>query len=321
MKIRESLTLRRRATYFKPFYVEDYQLDDIHFFDEGGLKFSTGHGWFDAYWKDDGWKFQEYGKEELALGIQYARKRKTDFGLDIAYYIPRKAPRGEKHAELYVPLNAYEWETVNDATYHQHEEKRVYYDLFTMKGFHIGVLVRGRISEITREQADQEAYEERISNLGEPYRGLISNYVERLVHYDRERDRLRSELEERKSQLAKLECPWWIDEILRPIAEHLLKQPEFTDRTYDILGPFGIGARTSIHLYKRGVPEELKFKEANCVSITFEPGNLQAGELRLVDYSRNLRRYASGTIGELNGFNHPTISMVKNTRELIDAIR
>ena len=58
MKVKESLTLRRIATFLRPFYVEDYQLIDILFFDEEGIKFSTGHGWFDAYWEDDGWKFQ-----------------------------------------------------------------------------------------------------------------------------------------------------------------------------------------------------------------------------------------------------------------------
>jgi len=320
MKVKESLTLRRRATFFKPFYVEDYRLKDIHFFDEEGLKFSTGHGWFDAYWEDDGWKFQSQIMR-LAFGIQYARKRKTDFGLDIAYYIPRKAERGEKHAELYIPLKAYEGETVNDATYHQYEENRVYYDLYTLKDLHVGVLVRGRTSEITEEQADQEAFEESVGNLEEPYRGIVTNYVERLTHYDRERDRLRGQIEEGKAQLDKLECPFWIDEILRPIAEHLLEQPEFADRTYDVLGPFGIGSRASIHLYKKGVPKELKFKDENCVSITFEPGNLQAGELRIVDYSRNLQRFAPGTIGELNGFNHPTIPMKRNTRELVAAVR
>ena len=323
MRIRESLTLRRRAAYFKPFYVEDYQLKDIHFFDEKGIKFSTGHGWFDAYWREDSWKFQEYGKKELALGIQYARKRKTDFDLDIAYYIPRKvegSARGEKHAELYIPLKVYGWDTINDATYHQHEEKRVYYNLIAAKDIYIGVLVRGRITKTTREQADQEAYEEYVSNLEEPYRGIVSTYVGRLIHYDRERGRLKREIEVRQEQLGKLKHPYWIDEILRPIAEHLLEQPEFADRTYDILGPFGIGSRTSIHLYKRGVSEESKFQGNNCMSITFEPGNLQAGELRIVDYSKNLRRFAPGTIGE-NGFNHPTIPMKRNTRELIVAIR
>lgn len=316
MKVRESLTLRRRATFFKPFYVEDHQLDDIHLFDEEGIKFSTGHGWFDAYWEDDGWKFQSQIMQ-LAFGIRYARKRKTDFGLDIAYYIPRR----EKHAELYIPLKAHEGETVNDITYHQYEENRVYYDLHTLKDLYVGVLARGRTSEITREQADRDAFEEYVGNLEEPYRGIVTSYVERLTHYDRERDRLRGEIEEGKAQLDKLERPFWIDEILRPIAEHLLEQPEFADRTYDILGPFGIGARTSIHLYKKGVPEGLKFKDENCMSITFEPGNLQTGELRIVDYSKDLRRFAPGTLGELNGFNHPTVPMKRNTRELVAAIR
>ena len=320
MKVKESLTLRRRAKFFKPFYVEDYQLIDIHFFDEEGLKFSTGHGWFDAYWEDDGWKFQSQIMR-LAFGIRYARKRKTDFGLDIAYYIPRKAERGEKRAELYIPLKTYQGETVNDITYHQYEENRVYYDLHTMKELHVGVLARGRTSEITREQADKEAFEEYVGNLEEPYRGIVTNYVERLTHYDRERNRLKGEIATRSNQLDKLERPFWIDDIIRPIAEHLIEQPEFADRTYDILGPFGIGSRVSIHLYKKGVPEELKFKDENCVSITFEPGNLQAGEIMIVDRSRNLKKFASGTIGELNGFNYPTVPMKRNTRELVAAVR
>jgi hypothetical protein len=190
-----------------------------------------------------------------------------------------------------------------------------------MKELHVGVLARGRTSEITREQADKEAFEEYVGNLEEPYRGIVTNYVERMTHYGRERDRLKGEIATRKIQLERLKCPYWIDEIIRPIAEHLIEQPEFADRTYDILGPFGIGSRVSIHLYKKGVPEELKFKDENCVSITFEPGNLQAGEITIVDRSRNLQKFAPGTLGELNGFNYPTVPMKRNTRELVAAVR
>lgn len=82
-----------------------------------------------------------------------------------------------------------------------------------------------------------------------------------------------------------------------------LKQKFGYDRA-DVLGPFGLGSQTSIHLYKKKGDSIDKVK-----SITFELRYGYDGsktKLSYVDYSRSLERFAPNTIGELNGGNYIT---------------
>lgn len=148
---------------------------------------------------------------------------------------------------------------------------------------------------------------------------IIKGYTANLAEHKRQREKIQRKLEILEEQEKTLKSPWWVDDIIRPIAELMIK--ELPDRTYEILGPFGIGARTSIHFYKRNIEEKDRFEGDNCLSITFEPRNLEEGEIMLVDYTVNLHRYAEGTIGEMNGFNHPTIPMKNTIKELVDFSR
>ena len=134
---------------------------------------------------------------------------------------------------------------------------------------------------------------------------ITQNYVEKYNTNKYKRDNTQKKIDHLQTKLQKLGYISWVNEIIKPIAE--LLNEKMPDRYYHILGPFGLSCQTTIHFYKNGVSEKERFNKGNCKSITFEPGNLDNGEIRLVDYAKNTHKYAPGTIGEMNGLNHPTI--------------
>lgn len=135
---------------------------------------------------------------------------------------------------------------------------------------------------------------------------LTRRYVQEYEQFQHRRKLLEQRRDKLQKQLDKLQMPLWIDLVVKPIAKELERQlPGYNSA---ILGPLGVGARVSIHLYKIGVPEKSKFDGDNCKSITFEPAWGQ-DTIRVVDYSINTGEYSSGTIGEMNGFNHPTLAI------------
>ena len=139
-------------------------------------------------------------------------------------------------------------------------------------------------------------------------RDLAAPYVKQRQEENGIRARIRQrekQIERLKKKLDKL--PFWKDALIKPIAEELIKH--FPDRCYDILGPFGLSSETSIHFYRTGVDEKHKFDGDNCISITFRPGDLEKGELRIVDHKTNTGEFREGTLGEVNGMNHPTIPL------------
>jgi len=128
--------------------------------------------------------------------------------------------------------------------------------------------------------------------------------------------RIRARIEEREKQIERLnkkleKLPFWKDGLIKPIAEELIKH--FPDRYYEILGPFGLTSEISIHFYRIGVNEKQLFDGDNCISITFRPGELDKGELRIADRKTNTGEFREGTLGEMNGMNHPEIPLSPDT--------
>lgn len=144
----------------------------------------------------------------------------------------------------------------------------------------------------------------------------LGDLAEPYITQQQKKAGIKARIEQREKQIERLKkkldkLPGWTDALLKPIAEELIKQ--FPDRYYDILGPFGLSSETAIHFYRIGVDEKHKFDGDNCISITFRPGNLENGELRLVDHKTNTGEFREGTLGEMNGMNHPTIPLSPDT--------
>lgn len=120
-----------------------------------------------------------------------------------------------------------------------------------------------------------------------------------------------------------LKRPFWIEEIILPIAKELTKF--FPNREYEIFGPFGLCCETSIHFYKKGVNEKNKHLRNNCLSITFTPRELMSGSasLSIRDYSKREEKFAKGTIEDINGMNFVTTEIIDSTdiKELVKFVR
>lgn len=131
------------------------------------------------------------------------------------------------------------------------------------------------------------------------------------IHYSAANEKLETQIDRAKARLARLEKarselqhPSWIDILIKPIAEAMSKR--LPDRTVDILGPCGITCATAIHFYKKGVDNKDKFNGDNCISITFRPA-ADLPDLTVIDYSVDTQEFKPGTLGEINGMNHPSI--------------
>lgn len=124
--------------------------------------------------------------------------------------------------------------------------------------------------------------------------------------------RIRARIEQREKQIERLKkklgkLPFWKEALIKPIAEELIQH--FPGRRYEILGPFGLSAEVGVHFYRIGVDEKHLFDGDNCISISFRPGDLEKGELKVVDSKTNTGEFREGTIGALNGMNHPEIPL------------
>ncbi len=140
---------------------------------------------------------------------------------------------------------------------------------------------------------------------------ITDKYAKRLKRYYTRTNNLEAEIEESKRKLGKLNYPSWIDCIVKPIAELLVKK--IKNRYYEILGPFGMTHETAIHFYINGSEGDIK----TCRSIDFRPINLEKGEIRIVDYDNDTNRFKKGTMGEVNGMNYETIPMPETIDELL----
>lgn len=135
---------------------------------------------------------------------------------------------------------------------------------------------------------------------------LSETYVAKKQAYHVTRDRIEAQMERLKNRSSKLHHPSWMDEIIKPIASQIAAL--YPDRDMEILGPFGICAETSIHLYKKGLTEEQKFsEEGNCISVTLIHGDLDRGEIKIRDYTKDTGEFRDNTLGAINGMNHPSI--------------
>ena len=145
-------------------------------------------------------------------------------------------------------------------------------------------------------------------------------YMRQHYAYNSASEKLETEIVKAKTRLKSLEdkkanlChPSWIDIIVKSIAKAMSQ--ELPDRTFGILGPFGMTNETSIHFYRKGIKKESKFEGDNCISITFRPAELP--DLTVVDYSVDTGRFEKGSIAEMNGMNHPSIPIQDNVPWLL----
>ena len=157
---------------------------------------------------------------------------------------------------------------------------------------------------------------------------IKKSYQRKQRLYKTKQDNLRKDIkkaeenvQELKEKERKMTYPHHHENYLKPLAEELLKH--FKNRTYDILGPFGLYCESSIHLYKNGVDKNELFDGDNCISVTFKlrHGDNNEPYLVLVDHLHKHERYPNGSLGEMNGGNYETVLMKETIYELVKFIK
>ena len=140
------------------------------------------------------------------------------------------------------------------------------------------------------------------------YKRVMEEYHDKLKGFYAEEAELRRMQEKHKRlqekyklKEAKLKYPHWMENVLRPLGEELIAN--FPGSTFEVSGPFGMDCETSI---------SLTGKNKECLAfLQFVPvhrNNLPI-TLHLRDYSVDTKRFPAGSIGAMNGGNHPSISI------------
>ena len=91
-------------------------------------------------------------------------------------------------------------------------------------------------------------------------------------------EKIEKQLKLAKKQRSTIHYPLWVNEVLTPIAEEMLKQmPDRYFRTSGTLSSTGLcrmDEKTSIHFYRKGIFGKEKIAGDNCLSIIFTPRDL-----------------------------------------------
>ena len=92
--------------------------------------------------------------------------------------------------------------------------------------------------------------------------------------------------------------PFWKDFVVVRLAESLKRL--LHQDSYEISGPFGVAAR---------LPITFSLNNQETLYITIDPISIAGHQVGIIDYTTNNHRHKRGTIGEVNGFNHPIIAI------------
>jgi hypothetical protein len=104
----------------------------------------------------------------------------------------------------------------------------------------------------------------------------------------------------------------WIEYFINPIAKAM--EPWLPGYDIEVRGPMGLGARVMIVVTPKGFTETMrvnrrvKIERIGCM--VFEP-SFPLDKVDLVNSTKNLNRYAKGTIGEIMGLNCPSVEIVE----------
>ena len=117
----------------------------------------------------------------------------------------------------------------------------------------------------------------------------------------------------------KTECGLvWTNLVIRPLVSEL--QNIFPTAIFEIGRPFGLAGAITLTMSRKGVNQIGKLKGMDCKTITFMPTD---DTLSVRDYGQDTGEYPPGSIGYLNGMNHPMIPipMDKPIQFLLDYLK
>ncbi len=143
----------------------------------------------------------------------------------------------------------------------------------------------------------------------------IEEYIEkRITQREQQTERLKAKLKNHNKSY-----PYWTEDLLRPVIDKIKQHlPEWVCED-DRLTPMGLGARVSVFFTRKATDTTGKSNSPKYLYVTFLPGDLTNAQL-LYETGKKKNRFASGTIGEINGFNN-AIKEVKSIDEIVQFLR
>ena len=131
------------------------------------------------------------------------------------------------------------------------------------------------------------------------------NLTERISKHRENITRIQNEIVKLQNKVSEFGAALWINEVIRPIAKEL--EAVFPGMVTMVVGPTGMMSAVTVLVHPADLSEDDKLKGKSCRSVTFLP--MPDGAIAVRDYSSNTSEYPEGSIGALNGLNHPIHEM------------
>lgn len=151
----------------------------------------------------------------------------------------------------------------------------------------------------------------------EKYQADVEEYKNKSVAIEEKKEQLLARIERTRKQLAKLEDAEY--KLHRPSRHDIIcalaeKLSEHIGLPYEIYGPFGLEAETSIYLRK---DMSKRISEQKTISIHLRPFGDRENDWIAYDTGEKIDRYQKGSIGELNGYNSVYAPLPKDFDEIL----
>lgn len=134
-----------------------------------------------------------------------------------------------------------------------------------------------------------------------PLRDRIEHLESVIAKHNAAIQRARSKIRKISERCSEMN-PFLRSAYLQFIADAVLTQ--FPGMTAEILGPFGLGNTSTITIGDPTLPEESRDK----FTLSFRI-DLETGAVSYVDYSKSSGDYPKGSMGAVNGLNHPEVPL------------
>ena len=154
---------------------------------------------------------------------------------------------------------------------------------------------------------------------------IYTAYIDADRKNKEDREKLMNLIQRHQKRLDKLESesPGWYNNVITQMAERISKAIEMP---YKIYGPFGLSCRTSVYVHANDTIGDIHRKPTLRLTIypeyEYEPDSIIKSRFRLLyDTGERTRRYADGTIGELNDGNVVKAPLPDGLDDIVDLLR
>lgn len=145
---------------------------------------------------------------------------------------------------------------------------------------------------------------------------IYAEFNKQQAEYNARVQRLERLIAAHKKTLRKLEHEekGWIEGVLIPLAKRI--STELGGMEWDIYGPFGLGAETSVYFFPDNSRRDICKDETYGITL-YPQMSEERGFYLTYDTGRRSNEYPEGSIGWLNGFHHVQAELPDNILEIV----